>query len=239
MTDALVMAEGRSERMRAHGNPRHKALRLVAGRRLLDWNVQALRYFGFQDIHVAVNAREQELIDYLRRRSDLHLLVERAPLGTIGAARCLPAWVSDALVVNADNLTDLDLAALARFHVAHNAAMTIATHEEAVPIQWGRLRVDGDRVVAYEEKPRVPVRVSSGTYVLNRRAIELIEGDQRVDVPELVTTLLASRQPVRAWAHSARWIDVNDETALTRAECVIQESGPRWPGSSLLQNASA
>jgi len=238
MTAALVMAGGRSERMRAHGDARHKALRPVAGRRLIDWNLQALRYFGFADLYVAVNAQEHELIDYLRR-CQLRLLLEQAPLGTIGAARRLPSSVTDVLVVNADNLTDLNLAALARFHVAHDAAMTIASHEEAFSIPWGSVKVDGDRVVAYDEKPRVPVRVSSGVYVLNQRAIEMIKPKRRLDVPELVATLLASGASVRTWAHSAQWIDVNDETSLTRAECVVRESGTCWPGSELLQDASA
>src|SRR5688500_9545039 len=123
MTAALIMAGGRSERMRARGDTRHKALRIVAGRRLIDWNLQALRYFGFQEIYVAVNAQEHDLIQYLRPSSDLQVLVETAPLGTIGAARLLPARVRDTVVVNADNLTNLDLAALARFHIVQEAAM--------------------------------------------------------------------------------------------------------------------
>jgi NDP-sugar pyrophosphorylase family protein len=239
MTTALIMAGGRSERMRARGDTRHKALRVVAGRRLFDWNLQALRYFGFREIYVAVNAQEHDLIQYLRSFSDLHLLIETAPLGTIGAARGLPERVTDAIVVNADNLTNLDLAALAQFHVAEDAALTIATHEEAFQIPWGKVVAEGDRVVRYEEKPRVLVRVSSGTYVLNRRAIDTIEPDQRLDLPDLVSALLAASAPVRAWAHSAEWIDVNDETALARAEDVVHASGTRWPWSELVARPGA
>ena len=218
--------------MRARGDTRHKALRVVAGRRLIDWNLQALRYFGFREIYVAVNAREHDLMQYLRPFGDVQLLVETAPLGTIGAARGLPAHVTDALVVNADNLTNLDLGALARFHVAQDAALTIAIHEEAFQIPWGKVTVDGDRLVRYEEKPRMPVHVSSGTYVLGRRAIGMIEAGQRLDLPDLVTALLAASTPVRTWAHAAEWIDVNDETALTRAEDLLQASGTRWPWSA-------
>ena len=239
MTAALIMAGGRSERMRARGDTRHKALRLAAGRRLIDWNLQALRYFGFREIYVAVNAQEHDLIQYLRPFSQLHLLVETAPLGTIGAARDLPAHVTDVIVVNADNLTNLDLAALARFHVAQDTAMTIATHEEVFQIPWGKVTAEGDRVARYEEKPRMLVRVSSGTYVLNRRAIDMIEVGRRLDVPELVAALLAASTPVRAWAHSAQWIDVNDETALARAEDIVHASGTRWPWSELLVGPGA
>jgi NDP-sugar pyrophosphorylase family protein len=239
MTDALVMAGGRSERMRAHGDSRHKAVRRVAGRRLVDWNLQALAFFGFTEIYVAVNAREDGLIESLRPCRDVHLLVERAPLGTIGAARNLPPSVTNVVVVNVDNLSDMNLAALARFHLAEDAAMTIATHEETVRIPCGIVHVEGDRVVAYEEKPRRPLRISSGTYVLNRRAIDLIEPDRPLDVPELVATLLGAGERVRAWTHSARWIDVNDETSLMRAENIVRESGADWPGAQLLPSGRA
>lgn len=239
MTAALIMAGGRSERMRASGDTRHKALRVVAGRPLIDWNLEALRYFGFREIYVAVNAQEHDLIQYLRTVGDLRLLVETAPLGTIGAARGLPARLPDVIVVNADNLTNLDLASFSSFHVAQHAAMTIATHEETFQIPCGRVTADGDRLVRYEEKPRMLVRVSSGTYVLNRRAIDMIEAGGRLDVPELVSRLLAASAPVRTWDHSAEWIDVNDETALARAEEVVHGSGTRWPWSKLVARPGA
>jgi NDP-sugar pyrophosphorylase family protein len=99
--------------------------------------------------------------------------------------------------------------------------------------------VEGDRVVAYQEKPRIPLRVSSGTYVLNRRAIDLIEPDRRLDVPDLVVTLLGAGERVRAWTHSAQWIDVNDEDALMRAEDIVRERGVDWPGAQLLLSGRA
>jgi NDP-sugar pyrophosphorylase family protein len=125
------------------------------------------------------------------------------------------------------------LGALSRFHVAEDAAMTIATHEEVVQIPFGRVTVDGNRLVQYEEKPRARVRVSSGIYALSRRAIDMIEPDRRLDVPALVGMLLAASAPVRAWAHCADWIDVNDDVALARAEDVVRTTATRWPWSGV------
>lgn len=239
MTAALVMAGGRSERMRAAGNPRHKALRCVAGRPLINWNLQALRHFGFSEIYLAVNSGEQELIEYARHCEGVHLLVEASPLGTIGAVRQLPLAVHDTVVVNSDNLTDINLAELANFHVAETAAMTIATHQEPFQIPFGRLNFEETNVLGYEEKPLITIPISSGTYVIGRRAIQLIDPDERVDIPQLVSRLLAGEQPVRAWAHSARWVDVNHERALEIAEHLISEAGSQWPGHSLPEETHA
>jgi NDP-sugar pyrophosphorylase family protein len=227
---ALVMAGGRSERMRTKHDRSHKALRRVAGRRLIEWNLDALAFFGFTDVYISANNDESELVDWIRNYPGVHLLEETEPLGTIGAARLLPEPVTDVVVVNTDNLTDLDLSALAEFHMQCEAAMTIATHEEPFQVPFGRLTIEAGLITAYEEKPRIAVPVSSGTYALNHRAVDLIHANRRTDVPELVAMLLKGNEVLAAWPHSAQWIDVNDDLALARAEEVVRLGKKPWPG---------
>lgn len=214
---ALIMAGGRSERMRAGGSGEHKGLRKVAGVPLIERNVRALRRFGINRIFVAVNRREAALIQWVEDKG-LHLLVEDHPLGTIGAAGSLPRDTGNVVVVNVDNLTSLDLRALAAFHEARGAAATIASHRHAFPMPFGMLELDGDRVVAYREKPKLPVTISSGLYVLARRAIDRIPQGARLDAPALIDDLLRAGETVAAYTHEALWIDVNDEAALADAE---------------------
>lgn len=223
---ALIMAGGRSERMRAGGSDQHKGLRTVLGVPLIERNLRALLCAGFKDLFVAVNAREQVLANWIERRgrplaeaqsATLEMLVEAEARGTIGAVASLPPDVTHALIVNVDNLTTLDLRALVQFHRQHDAAATIATHEQPFPIPFGMLELAEDRVVAYREKPKLSVPISSGTYVLHRRAIDRVPAGRGVDVPELVDLLLQSEELVLAFAHQGLWIDVNDEAALAEA----------------------
>jgi NDP-sugar pyrophosphorylase family protein len=233
MFAALIMAGGRSQRMRAAGCAHHKALREVLGVPLIERNLRALVWFGFERLFVAVNAREAEVAAWIEGRGrsiapSLEVLVEIEPLGTIGAIGSLPRDVDDVLVVNVDNLTSLDLRELARFHVTHGAAATIATHVQPFPIPFGMVELAGDRVVAYREKPSVPVPISSGTYVFGRRAIDRVRG--RLDVPALIDALLRAGDTVLSYAHSAPWIDVNDEATLAHAQRLVAENESRWPG---------
>jgi len=96
---ALIMAGGRSERMRAGGSRQHKGLRTVLGMPLIEWNLRALLRFGFGRLFVAVNARERELATWIdshgralaqSQSARLDILVEAEPLGTIGAVASLP-----------------------------------------------------------------------------------------------------------------------------------------------------
>jgi NDP-sugar pyrophosphorylase family protein len=238
---ALIMAGGRSERMRAGGSGQHKGLRTVLGVPLIEHNLRTLLWFGFKQLFVAVNRQETALVHWIEgpgqaftkaRAATLEVLVEDQPLGTIGAVASLPRAIEDAVIVNVDNLTSLDLKAFAQFHREQEAAATIATHEQAFPMPFGMLDLAGYRVVAYHEKPKLPVTISSGLYMLNRRAIDRVRPGIRLDVPALIEALLQANEIVAAYPHREPWIDVNDEAALAHAEQLCESNSGRWPGAS-------
>jgi NDP-mannose synthase len=244
---ALMMAGGRSERMRACGSRKHKALRTVLGVVLIERNIQTLLLFGFRQLFIAVNAAESELIEWINEKAPvltkslparIHLLLEAQPLGTIGAAALLPEDTENVLVVNVDNLTSLDLNALANFHLECGATFTVATHEEPFRIPFGRLETRGQLVTQYCEKPEILVPISSGTYVLHRRAIERISPAIRTDVPQLVNGLIQEEEHVACFRHHAHWIDINDEASLARAEALLKANEKAWPQPSRSVGAS-
>lgn len=224
---ALIMAGGRSQRMRETAGPLHKALVCVSGVPLIERNLQALLEQGFRDVVVAVNEMERAIGDYVEGRgaalasaagAHLGILWEREPLGTIGAAKLAIDGAGTLVIVNVDNLTSLDLRRLAACHVEAGAALTIASHEEGFRIPFGELQLYGNQVLGYCEKAVKPIWISSGAYVVGRDACEHIVAGRRTDVPELVSHLIALGKHVAAFRHQADWIDVNDAEAVRRAE---------------------
>ena len=228
---ALLMAGGRSERMRAGGCKTHKALRTICGRSLLQHNLEMLFSFDFKEVTVAVNRAEGGLlaaIDALcpvaaRAGAVLSALIEDKPLGTIGAARWMSTLAEDLLVVNVDNLTDLDLQAFFAHHLESRAALTVACHLEPFRVPFGQLEVSGSRVTGCKEKPTIPILISSGVYALNRRAMSAIAPDEKTHAPDLINSLAAGGELVSPFQHQAWWIDVNDEMALARAEAALEQ----------------
>jgi NDP-sugar pyrophosphorylase family protein len=226
---AIIMAGGRSSRMRQSNGPQHKALVTVQGRTLLEHNVRQLLSEGFLNIFIAVNVRETELracIDWSAASAveeaggELSVIVEERGLGTVGGAR-LAVVDGPLLVVNVDNLTDLGLSDLVRFHQDQNADLTIASHIERFRVPFCQLVVgDDDTITEYREKPEMPVCVSSGTYVLSSEAREAIPSGRPFDITDLFAKLNKDRMRFRtiAFRHNCRWIDVNDRTQLDRAD---------------------
>ncbi len=227
---ALLMAGGRSERMRAGGCKTHKALRTICGSSLLQHNLEALFSSGFKNVTVAVNQTEESLLATIkglcplaaRRGASLNPLIEQKPLGTIGAARPMSDLIENLLVVNVDNLTDLDLQALFTHHVESQAALTVACHLEPFRVPFGQLEVSGSRVTGCKEKPTIPILISSGIYALSRRAMSAIPPDEKIHAPDLINSLAEGGELVSFFKHDAWWIDVNDEAALARAEAALE-----------------
>ena len=236
MTTALVMAGGRSERMRKSNGPTIKPLVSVAGVTLLERNLQALIRSRIEEIHVVVPARgEPELMDWVYSRAvrltraagaRLEIHEETIPRGNIGGCGDLHGKARDLLVVFADNLTTLDLRALLRDHDRGGAALTLAVHEEPFKMSFGEIRTEGDRVTGYWEKPDKNFLISSGVSVLGAPALALLsdQGAKPVGLSDLYRLVAERGLKVRAFRHQAAWIDVNDGAAAVRAEKLVAQN---------------
>jgi NDP-sugar pyrophosphorylase family protein len=238
----LVMAGGRGRRMqRSTGEGMPKPLVRVGGVPLLERNLYMLLRAGVERIVVAVPGHAPALCEFAKTRcvqigrargARVEVLVEETPLGTIGAAALVDVPPDGSLlVVNADNLTDLDLAAFAGRHLRSTAALTVATHLHPFRVPFAEVTAEDGRVTAYREKPTIPVVVSSAVSVLGQRARAAVRPRQAMDMPDLVARLLAAGDVVESFRHDAAWIDVNDAEALEAAEALFagrRESFDCW-----------
>lgn len=227
----LIQAGGAGRRMRRSTGMDDKPLVRVRGATLLERNVLRLVGLGFRALHVSVDASRQHVATYVRelarllepRGVRLELLVETVPQGTIGAAAHWRDHGVGLLVVNSDNLTGIDLAALLAFHRERRADLTLATHEARVAYPYGVVEVEGDVITRYLEKPFVTRRTVSAVTVLGSRALAQVPASGICSLPELVDAALGTGLRVLAFQHDAPWIDVNDAEALARAEALVAE----------------
>jgi NDP-mannose synthase len=232
VTRALIMAGGKSERMRAGTGGPHKALARVRGLTLLEWNARQLVRHGFRDIVVAVSSKEREVSDFVRAsvapaaaRAGAKVAVyeEHTPLGNVGAAREIVGSADGVLMFYVDNLASIDPQRLVDFHDRGRFAATIATHVEPVQIPFGRLWLTENQVTTYAEKPALHVQVSSGTCVLSKKACALIPEGKATGISDLFAILAERGEAVGAFRHGERWIDINDPAALEKARVLFEK----------------
>ncbi|MCP4713240.1 MAG: hypothetical protein GY869_31805, partial [Planctomycetes bacterium] len=128
------------------------------------------------------------------------------------------------LVLNGDILTDLDFSQIVQTHRKAQAAATIMTIAQKVPIDYGVLTTnDRGHVISYDEKPQLTTEVSGGVYVFSRRALKCIPKGERFDFPDLVQVLLDRGEVVATHRHETHWLDIGRRDDYQLAADLVDE----------------
>jgi NDP-mannose synthase len=219
---AVVLAGGRGTRLAPYTSILPKPLMPVGDKSILEIVVEQLEEHGIVDINFCVGYLAHLIQAVFESRENGHVSItyvhESKPLGTAAPLRLVDGLDSTFLVMNGDVLTLLDYGDLVRYHREAENAMTIATCERAVNIDYGILHLDGtERIREFEEKPEIVSLVSMGIYVMEPDVLRLIPDGRYFDFPELVRALLDARMPVGAYQYDGLWFDIGRQEDYERA----------------------
>jgi glucose-1-phosphate cytidylyltransferase len=107
------------------------------------------------------------------------------------------------LATYGDGISDIDVAALVAFHQSHGRLATVtAVHP---PARFGCLRLDGDVVTHFAEKPQTDVGwINGGFFVFDTGVFDYLTDDTSVLECEALERLAADGQ-LMAYRHSGFW----------------------------------
>lgn len=136
----------------------------------------------------------------------VHLVDTGLRTQTGGRLKRLERWLGDDetfMFTYGDGVTDLDIGSLIDFHYAHKKLATVTTVH--APARFGRIAFDGDQVTEFYEKSESSEGwINGGYFVLNRRVIDYISGDESVWERDPVENLARDGQLV-GYRHSGFW----------------------------------
>jgi NDP-sugar pyrophosphorylase family protein len=218
---AVILAGGKGTRLRPYTTILPKPLLPFGDRPVLEMIIRQLARHGYRHIDLCVGHLGSLIRSYFAEVPmpdgvELHYHWESQPLGTAGALRGIDDLDEPALVMNGDVVTTLDFGHLMRAHTDSGAAVTIAAHEKAVPIDLGVIEETDFAVTGYIEKPTMRFRVSMGVYVFDPRAVEHIP-EGYFDFPDVVRALIAAQESVRIYPFTGKWFDIGTPAEYERA----------------------
>ena len=144
---------------------------------------------------------------------------EPEPLGTVGSLQLIREHLTDPfLMLNGDLITDLDLMAFRECHAACGSPLTIATTLKTVNVDLGVLDTKDGRVVAFREKPSLPMEVSMGLYIMNPELLEFIPKGVPFGFDNLMYSLLDKGISVDTYRHEGRWMDIGRVDDFSKAQ---------------------
>jgi len=224
-TKALLLAGGVGSRLRPLTDTTPKCLVEIAGRPLLEYWFGALGGAGIRDVlinthHLAEPVRR--FIGQKNREGFRAVETFEAKLrGSAGTIAANPAWADDAddvAIIYADNLSDVDLAALLAAHRRGGDPITMLLFRAPDPRACGIAELDSrGRVIGFEEKPAVPRSdtANAGVYLVTAAAWREIAQMSAFDLGFDVLPRFVGR--IRGHLHEGFHRDIGNLGALDAA----------------------
>lgn len=230
---AMVLAAGLGKRMRPLTATRPKPLVEVAGKTLLDHNLDRLRGAGIKRVVVNVHYLPDALEAHLRNKvKDFEIIVsdERAQLLETGGGlvKALPLIPDDPfLVVNSDNLwvdgpIDSIRALAARWDDAAMDALLLLVPLARANCHNGRgdFHMDGAGRLTRRKPGRVAPFVFTGVQLVSKR---LFEGARAEPFSlNILWDRAIEKGRVFGLTHNGLWFDVGTPPAVKRTEAMLR-----------------
>ena len=225
----VIMAGGMGLRLRPLTENIPKPMIPLGGKPMVQHTIESLRAEGFVNFVLAINYLGDQIEGHFGDGSGLGVGVtyvkEEQPLGTGGALSLLEgALTSPIVLINGDVLLSARLTEMLSYHQSHSADITVGVKVLDTQIPFGVIELEGNHIVAMQEKPVYRDFVNAGVYVLEPEVVRSVAPAVRLDMPDLVGEWLG-RQKVFAYPMHESWRDLGDIEDLERARRDFDRKG--------------
>ncbi len=182
----------------------------INGKPVIEHTLEHLRDSGISNIFVAT--ADPAVRDRLETH-DVEVVFEDDPLGTAGSLREIADAIDDTVaVMNGDVVCEVDFEDMYQAHRDGDGIATLALTTVKDASGYGVIRMKGNRVVGFKEKPDESSShlVNAGVYLLGPEFLDRIppeEEQQEVDIEAVFETLAAEEQ-LNGYVYDGEWKEV-------------------------------
>lgn len=224
---AVILAGGKGVRLRPYTVCLPKPLLPIDDIPILEVVLRQLKYFGVTDVVLSLNYLADLLMAYFGDGKKLGLnisySIEDKVLGTVGPLSIIDGLQDNFLVMNGDLLTTLNFKDMFRYHVNNGNDASIAVYSKEVKIDLGVISSENGVFLNYIEKPTYYFDVSMGIYVFNKRVLDFIPTNNKMDLPDLIMMLKYFGKKISCYYGDHDWIDIGRFDDFEKATAVFRE----------------
>ena len=179
----IILAGGAGTRLRARLGDLPKPMIPIAGKPLLEHQVELAKKYGFTDliffVHFRADLIEKHFGDGKKFGVQIRYVLEKEPLGTAGAVLAGFEKLAERFVVlYGDKMVKVDLQRIWNTHEKAKAAATLLLHPNDHPFDSDLVEIDSNSfVTAFHNRPHAgnvwrQNLVNAGLYVLEKNSLE-------------------------------------------------------------------
>ena len=250
---AVILAGGLGSRLAEETATRPKPMVEIGGRPLLWHILKIYAHYGVRDFIICLGYRGYVIKEYFANyvlhnsdvtfdlsdsRIEVHqrkaepwrvtLIDTGEQTQTGGRLRRVAAYLDDGpfCFTYGDGLADIDVPALLAFHRGEGRSATVTAVQP--PGRFGALDIADHRVARFAEKPEGDGGwINGGFFVLERRAIDYVSGDDTVWEREPLESLARDGQ-LAAFCHTGFWHPVDTLRDKTHLEKLWASGRAPW-----------
>ena len=212
----------------AHGGKMPKAMVKIAGKPLLEHTLLKLKNAKFTEVIISMSEGGEAIKDYFKNGENFGLSIHYIQQGnkTKGTAQAVleaknHLGSGNFLLLYGDVLSDIDYTDLAQFHSLNKPAVcTMALTSTESAELWGLAKMQGSKIVDFEEKPQNPKTfsrlVNAGIYLVEPEIFRYITS-QAVKLESDVFPRLAEEGKLYGYLHEGLWLDISSSAAYKQA----------------------
>jgi len=127
-----------------------------------------------------------------------------------------------------DGVSNVDLSKLLEFHKSHQKMITLTGVKP--PSRFGELKLSGNRVSSFEEKPQLSSSgyINGGFMVFNKELYNYLSADKTCDFEFGALEALAKKGEVMMFAHDDFWECVDTERDLNYLNSLWLKGNSKW-----------
>ena len=226
----IILAGGFGTRLSEYTESIPKPMVPIGGKPILWHIMQRYAHYGHNDFYIALGYKAEIIKEYFLNinatSSDFSLDLSTGQIKahsvngldwkvtlvdtgqdsmTGGRVKRMQSFIGEEpfMLTYGDGVADIDINALTDFHKDHGKMVTItAVHPVA---RFGELKIEGDRVKSFQEKPQVTQGwINGGFLVCQPQFFDLIQNDQTVLEAEPLEQV-ASMGELIAYKHEGFW----------------------------------
>lgn len=209
----VIMAGGQGSRLDPFTKILPKPLIPIGDKPIIEIVMDRCRKYGFDNFIISLNYKASTIMNYFAENeniSKIQFTQEDKPLGTAGSLSLIKGdFVENTFIVtNCDVIIDVDLGSVLDFHKSKQFNITTVCVPRNFTIPYGVIEMENGHFISINEKPEYDFLVNAGVYFIDIDVLNIIQDDNYLDMPTLLTKAKESGYKVGVYPYSGEWIDV-------------------------------